>query len=245
MSGQGGSHPGERVESPPRELFRILRRLWRDLKSIYYANSVSWRLLKSGALLFFGFFLWSASNLLLSYQPGWRWLTYVMAYGFVLIFYGPFTHLVMVPLVIRIRRSGAGSLSRFLGRHLTKINLTTFLLLVVLLGTFPPDPMTFTFSVAAGGGAVDVSPTLLCTASGEDDGRTTIHCHLSSDEGIDSIVVESGGEEVLVDDEPPFHFDVTEDQLNTVMGQKQFQVVLRDEQGNVIRRYTRTVDQIR
>lgn len=245
MSGQEGTHPGERVGSPPREIVRILGGLWRDLKSIYYANSVSWRLLKSGALLFFGFFLWSSANLLLSYQSGWRWLTYVMAYGFVLIFYGPFTHLVMVPLTIRIRRTSSNPTTRFLGRHLTKINLTVFFVIVIVLGAFPPDVMAFTFSVtAASGGAVDVSPTLLCTTS-DDAGERTIHCHLSSDQGIDSIVVESGGERLLVDEEPPFEFTVKESELNTVMDQKQFQVVLRDEQGNVIRRYTRTVQQIR
>lgn len=245
MSGEGGSHPGERVKSPQEELVRILIGLWRDLKSIYYANSVSWRLLKSGALLFFGFFLWSSANLLLSYQPAWRWLTYVMAYGFVLILYGPFTHLVMVPLTIRIRRTASSGTTRFLGRHLTKINLTVFFLIVIALGAVPPDVMMFTFSVAAAsGGAVDVSPTLLCTASGP-AGERTIHCHLSSDEGIDSVVVESGGERVLVDEEPPFDFTVQEEDLNAVMDQKQFQVVLRDDEGDVIRRYTRTVQQIR
>lgn len=245
MVGDGEGLPEERIESPSREILRIIGGLWRDLKSIYYANSISWRLLKSGALLFFGFFLWSSANLLLSYRQGWRWLTYVMAYGFVLIVYGPFTHLVVVPLLIRIRRTATRPTTRYLGRHMTKINLTVFFALVIIFGTMPPEVMAFSFSVSGlSGGTADVSPTLLCTASGE-PGNRTIHCHLSNDEGIDSIAVESGGEQLLVDEEPPFDFTVSESELNSVMGQKQFQVVLRDENGDVIRRYTRTLDQIR
>jgi hypothetical protein len=58
---------------------------WRTFLSVYYANSFSWRVFKSGALVFLGFFLWSSANLLLSYQRSWHLLHYVMAYGFVLI----------------------------------------------------------------------------------------------------------------------------------------------------------------
>jgi hypothetical protein len=64
---------------------KILVGAWRDLKSVYYANSTIWKLLKSATLVFFGFFLWAGSNLLLSYQPGWGFLYYIMAYGFVLL----------------------------------------------------------------------------------------------------------------------------------------------------------------
>lgn len=75
---------------------------------------------------------------------------------------------------------------------------------------------------------------------------TVIHCHLSGSEGIDSVVVvESGGEEILVDSDPPFEFNVPEGELNEVVGRKQFQVVLRDGDGETIRRYTRSASLIR
>jgi hypothetical protein len=54
----------ETIQSPAAWLVRSLRDAWRTMRSIYYANSLSWRFLKSGALVFFGFFLWSASNIL-------------------------------------------------------------------------------------------------------------------------------------------------------------------------------------
>jgi len=46
---------------------RVLIQAWRDLLSVYYANTPIWRLFKSAGLLFFGFFCWSASSLVLSY----------------------------------------------------------------------------------------------------------------------------------------------------------------------------------
>jgi hypothetical protein len=85
-----------------------------------------------------------------------------------------------------------------------------------------------------------VDPDLLYTKSG-DPGEQTAHCHLTESEGIDAVTVESGGETVATDDSPPFEFTVREDELATVTGQKQFQVVLRDENGEMIRRYTRTL----
>lgn len=230
----------EEESEPPLEWTRkLLVKGWRNLKSVYYANSWSWRLLKSGALFFMGFFFWSSSNLLLSYRPGWTWLYYPMAYGFALIPYGPFTHIVMVPLVIRLRRRGNP-----LNRHLTKANLTVFILIVLVLGSFPPSVMTFDFRATLEAGGVDIDPALTCTkGSGAND--TVIHCHLSSSEGVDSVVVESSGEQLLVDSDPPYEFNVREEDLREVVGQKQFQVVLRDEGGETIRRYTRSASLIR
>ncbi|HKJ58390.1 MAG TPA: hypothetical protein VKA37_04110 [Halobacteriales archaeon] len=230
------AHPG----SPLAWTRRALRGAWNDLLSVYYANTMVWRLLKSATLLFFGFFLWSGANLLLSYRPDWGVLYYVMAYGFVLLFWGPFTHLVVVPAIIRLRRSGPSGVKRWFTRHGSKANLSVFLVVVLLLGTFPPGVMTFDFQVpAGGGGGGDVNPQLQCTRSGD-----AIHCHLSDSRGIDHVVVSSGGETLQTVEEPPFDFDVNVDDLATVNGDKQFSVELKDEQDRTIRRYIRRADLI-
>lgn len=214
---------------------------WNTLRTVYYANSVSWRALKSGALVFFGFFLWSASNILLSYQPTWTFLHYPMAYGFVVLVYGPIHHTVVIPLAVRLRRRG-GVKTR-IGRRLPNVGLATFLAVVVILGTFPTAPMVFDFGSALDDAGADVNPDLLCTKSGPTDERA-VHCHLSESEGVASVAVESGGETVHVDDSPPFEFTVGEDELTAVTDQKQFQVVLRDEDGSTLRRYTRTLGMV-
>jgi hypothetical protein len=208
------------------------------MRSVYYANSFSWRWLKSGALLFFGFFCWTSSNILLSYQPDWSWLYLPMAYGFVLIPYGPFTHLAMVPLTIRLRKQG-----HRLGRHLTTLNLGVFVLIVLVFTAYPPGAMTFEFTgIGAGdGGTADVAPELICTAATTDAGASAVHCHLSNGTGVDAIVVRSSGDEIARDDDPPFAFTIAESSIREVVGQKQFQVDLLDEDGDLIRRYTRTL----
>jgi hypothetical protein len=231
---QSGGGPG----SPLQWARNVLAGVWRDLKSVYYANTTIWKVLKSATLLFFGFFLWSGSNLLLSYQPGWDVLYYVMAYGFVLLLWGPLTHLVVVPFVIRMRRSGAGGLARFVSRHGSKANLATFLLVVLILGTAPLGVMTFEFQLPSGGGD-DVNPRLECTRSGE-----TVHCHLSDSRGIGRVVVTSGGETIEVVDDPPFDFDVDVGELSEDRGDRQFVVELQDENGDTLRRYSRRVEMI-
>jgi len=234
----------EHAEKSPIEVtLELVRSTWNTVLMIYYANSVSWRALKSGALFFFGFFLWTASNLLLSYQPAWTFLDYPMAYGFVLIVYGPLHHLVVIPLALRWRRS-ADDTKLEIGKRLPNTSLVVFLALVVVLGTFPPGAMAFEFSGQIGGTSVDINPDLACVKATADDGTTIVHCHLTRTEGIDRVVVESGGKTVLVDDEPPFDFTTREDQLNEVVGEKQFQVILQDENGNTLRRYTRTLPMI-
>lgn len=218
----------------------MLRGAWNDLLSVYYANTLIWRLLKIGALVALGLFCWSGANLLLSYRPDWGFLYYVMAYGFALLFWGPFTHLVVVPTVIRMRRSGKGGLPRWFGRHGSKANLTVFLLIVLVLGTFPPGVMTFEFQVPANGGdGVTVNPELECTRSGD-----LVHCHISDSRGIDSVVVTSGDRELEVIEESPFDFDLNVNDLETVNGDKQFTVELRDENGDTVRRYIRRAELI-
>lgn len=234
-------HP---IDRPTVAIGRAMVGAWRTLVTVYYANSLSWRAFKSGALVFFGFFLWASANLLLSYQPAWWPLNYVMAYGFVLIPYGPFHHLVVIPLYIRWRREGRRlSLGGHL--HLPNLSLAAFLAVVLVLGTFPAaaGPMTFDFGPQLEASGVDVNPDLACTKSTV-GGETVVHCHLTESEGIAVVAVESGGERVLVDEEPPFEFTVREGQLTEVVGQQQFQVVLLDEDENELRRYTRTLEVI-
>jgi hypothetical protein len=231
----------ESVQSPLEWTGTAIRNGWRTMKSVYYANSVSWRFLKSGALVFFGFFLWSAANLLLSYQSSWAWLHYPMAYGFLLILYGPFHHFVVIPVALRWRRSG-GTKTK-IGRRLPNGGLAVFLIAVVVLGTFPSSPMVFDFQSSLEDAGADVNPDLLCTKS-TDGSETHVHCHLTRSEGIDHVEVVSGGETLTVDRDPPFDFDVHASNMTEVTGQKQFQVVLRDENGDTIRRYSRTLSMI-
>jgi len=232
----------ESVQSPGAWVAGSLRDAWRTMRSIYYANSLSWRFLKSGALVFFGFFLWSASNLLLSYQPAWTWLHYPMSYGFLLILYGPVHHFLVIPLGIRWRRGGSDTRAR-IGRRLPTAGLALFLVAVVVLGTVPTGPVVFDFQSSLEGTSADINPDLLCTQSSA-GGEAVIHCHLTDSTGIDHVVVMSGGERITVDRQPPFDFDVREEQLTTVTGQKQFQVVLKDADGNTVRRYTRTLSMV-
>lgn len=231
-----GSTTDER--SPVEFARESLRDAWRTTKIVYYANSLSWRAMKSGALLFFGFFLWSSSNLLLSYQPTWTWLRYPMAYGFVLVWYGPLHHAVVIPLSVRLRKR-VDDWSR-VGRRLPNAMLVTFLALVVVLGTYPVGPMAFDFG-GGGDATPDVDPTLTCTKSTD---AGTVHCHLTGAAGVDQVVVETGGERLAVDRAAPFEFTVETAAMTEVAGQKQFQVVMKDEDGTVLRRYTRTVSMI-
>jgi len=219
----------------------LIRNGWRSLKTVYYANSLSWRFLKSGALVFLGFFLWVGANLLYSYNPELGVLRYPMAYGFLLIGYGPIHHLVVIPLALRWRRRD-GARSR-IGRRLPTAMLAVFLVAVVVLGTAPVGAMTVDFQGALESSGADVSPDLLCTKSTTDDGAE-VHCHLSTSEGIDRVVVRSGDATVATDDSPPFEFTVHERNLVAVTGETQFTVVLQDENGEMIRRYTRRLSMV-
>jgi len=147
----------ESVQSPGAWIAGSLRDAWRTMRSIYYANSLSWRFLKSGALVFLGFFLWSASNLLLSYQPAWTWLHYPMSYGFLLILYGPVHHFLVIPLAIRWRRGTSDTGTR-IGRRLPTAGLALFLVAVVVLGTAPTAPVVFDFQSSLAGASADINP---------------------------------------------------------------------------------------
>jgi hypothetical protein len=235
MSESTHQHPG----SPLQWTRRVVREGWNDFLSVYYANTPIWRLLKSAALLFLGFFCWTGANLLLSYRADWGVLYYIMAYGFALLLWGPLTHLVIVPAVIRLRRTSHGGIRSWFGRNGSKANLTVFILIVLLLGTFPPGVMTFEFQLPAGEDTADVNPQLQCTRSGE-----MIHCHLSDSRGIDRVVVTSGQRELATIEDPPYDFDLAASDLETVNGDTQFTVELQDEEGDTIRRYIRRADLI-
>jgi hypothetical protein len=227
-------------ESPLELVTRAVGQAWRDFLSIYYANTPIWRLFKSIGLLFFGFFCWSASNLLFSYGIDWTILQYVRSYGFVLILWGPLTHAVVVPLVIRLRRTAETPIVRTIARQGSKINLSIFLAIVLILGTAPISPMLLDFqSTLEGDSGSDIDPELSCTRS---DG--VVSCELSESEGIDSVVVLSGEREVERVADPPFEFTVREDELEEAVGQRVFVVELRDEDGETLRRYRRSVTSV-
>jgi hypothetical protein len=238
------SEQSDAVHSPVEMTVELLTNSWRSVLTIYYANTVSWRVLKSGALVFLGFALWAGGNVLKSVQPGLGALNYVMAYGFVLIVYGPFHHVVVIPYALKWRRRGEGRLMR-VGRRLPNGSLVFFLGVVLVIGTFPAaaGPMAVDFDATLESSGADINPDLLCTkaTNGTD---TEVHCHLTKSEGIDTVTVESGGERIASDRTPPFDFTVSTGEMNEVVGDTQFQVVLREENGDVIRRYTRTVSMI-
>ncbi|MFB6300168.1 MAG: Ig-like domain-containing protein [Halobacteriales archaeon] len=231
------------VQSPATFAVKVLRGSWNTVLSIYYANSLSWRILKSGALFFFGFFLWAGSNILLSYRPEWTLLRYTLAYGFVVIGYGPFHHFVVIPVYQRLRRQGR-DLTFGSHLHLPNISLGVFLVLVLILGTHPVGPMTIDFQSTLEGSSADIDPRLACVKGTAADGTTEVHCHLSQSSGIDRVVVKSGDKTIATDTEAPYEFTIREDQLATVVNEKRFRVELLDENGDLIRQYTRSLSMI-
>ncbi|NIB99319.1 hypothetical protein [Halobacterium sp. R2-5] len=207
---------------------------WRAAKTVYYANSVSWRVLKSGALLFLGFFLWAGSNVLESYVD-WGFLDYTMAYGFVVLFYGPIHHVVVIPLALRWRRSSG--LRQRVGKRLPTAMLAVFLAVVLVAGTFPAGAMTVDFgSAMTADGAPDAQPELACS---ETAGGDAVACEVTNAEGVDRVVVTTGsGTELRAVEDPPYDFTVRKDEIEATMDTKQFTVHFYDEHGDLLRRYT-------
>lgn len=215
----------------------VPRKLWRDLVSIYCANTPFWRWLKSGALVFLGFFLWMGGNVLLSVKPEWTVLHFVMAYGLVVLFWGPFTHFVVVPGIIRLRRNADGRVTRSLARNGSKLNFGLFLLVVVAVALATPGVMFLDFSSSLGGsGEADVAGELAC-----DFGEETVTCHVEEPEGIDHVVATTGGETIATAEEPPYEFTVDRADLTETRTGKEFRVEYRGENGETLRRFVRTV----
>jgi hypothetical protein len=222
---------------------RAVDSAWKTLLTIYYADSIPWRILKSGGLFFLGAFLWAGSNVLLSYLDGVRLLEFTRSYGFVLIVYGPFHHLVVIPIYQRLRRAGTHlSLGGHL--HLPNLSLLAFLVLVVALTVSPIGLMAIDFQSALEDSGADITPDLACVKNTNDTGATVIHCHLSESEGVDQVVVESGSERLVVDDDPPFEFTFRADALRKTGGSDRFRVDLLAADGSLVRRYTRTLGMI-
>lgn len=229
-------------QTPPTEAIRrTLRQTWNTTLTIYYANSISWRALKTGALVFLGFFVWAGSNILYAYLPDVTILQYASAYGFLLIVYGPVHHLVVIPLALRWRRSSG--IRQRIGKRLPNTMLTLFVIAIVVFGTFPLGPMTIEFTSVLEGSGADINPDLACVKNTHPDGAE-IHCHFTDADGVSSIEVVSGDTVIATDDSPPFEFTIHESELEEVVGEKQFRVVVRDEDGEVARRYNRRLSMI-
>ncbi|WP_436903447.1 hypothetical protein [Halovenus halobia] len=210
------------------------QQFWRDLLSIYYANTPIWRWLKSGALLFLGFGLWAGGSAVHSVTD-WRPVLYVMAYGFLLIVWGPFTHMVLVPLTVRLRRNASTAVGRTFSRNSGKINLTIFALCVISLATLAPGVMLLEFSPSTGTGAQSVSGDLVC-----DGGEQTVSCEIVDPQGIDHVVVLSGGEQLKRVDGSPFTFTVDRSNLKESPTGQELVVEYRDENGQLRQRLIRS-----
>ncbi|WP_197431178.1 hypothetical protein [Halorubrum sp. CBA1125] len=203
---------------------------------MYYANTPVWRWLKSGALVFLGLFLWMGGNVLLAYWIDATALRYATAYGFVLIAWGPLTHLVVVPAVIRLRRTAENPVVRRIVRHGSKINFTTFLVIVAVVGTVGPGVMLLDFSSGFGTDGSDVTADLVCETDGD-----PITCELETAAGVDHVVLLSGGEEIDRSDEPPYAVSAPRDSLSEGPSGAQFVIELRDSNGETLRRFIRIV----
>jgi hypothetical protein len=226
----------ERSLNPVHSIRALLVRGWRDLLSVYYANTPIWRWMKSGALVLLGLFLWTGANVLHSYRPDWDLLRYVMAYGFVLLAWGPLTHFVVVPLAIRFRRTAERPSVRTLARHASKLNFSTFLLVVVVVGTLAPGVMLLDFSPGADTGGSTVTADVTCDA-----GESAVSCRVDVTGEIDHVAVTAGGEVIRTLDEPPYAFEVERSELAETGVGHQFVVELRDADGNTLRRFVQTV----
>ena len=215
------------VRGPWKTIRWILRQAWSDLKSVYYANTPVWRWLKSGALVFLGLCTWAGAAVVLSVRPEWTFLTFVMAYGFLLVFWGPLTHFGIVPLVLKVRRTASHPLIRAIGRHGGKINLSIFFILVILLAIVQPGVMLLEFSPGIGEPGTDVSGSIEC--SGPEDGLIT--CDISNPSGFDHAVIMTGGTVVDRADEEPYRMSIHEEEVVN----NQFRVVLRAEDESPLR----------
>lgn len=229
--------------APFRWIWELLKQGWDILRTVYWYNSLPWRVLKAGALVLVGLFSLAGSNLLHSYKPTWDWLYYVMSYGFLLIIYGPIHHLVVIPVSLSLNHYEWGRRWR-VGKRVPFWTLIAFFCAVPVLAHYPVDYMTFEFQALVGAKSRDVDPTLDCELRGPKSERS-VFCRLTGTEGIEYLDVENKGRTVETVKKAPFEFSVPVSELQEVVGQKQFQIVLRDENGAMIRRYVRSVELLR
>lgn len=230
--------PNDTSTLGPIELFK---NGWDILRTVYWYNSVPWRLLKSVALVVLGFFCLSGANLLHSYKPHWDFLLWVMAYGFLLIIYGPIHHIIVIPGSLKLNHFDWGRRWK-LGKRIPFWTLTTFFVAVLILGWMPPDVMTFEFQALSVTERPDINPELSCDLN---EKETVITCTLSESRGIRHVEVHSGGQTVVSVSSEPFNVKIPVSKLREVVGQRQFQVVLKDEEDRMIRRFVRTMSTVR
>ncbi|SHK61509.1 hypothetical protein [Rhodothermus profundi] len=220
------------------------QRLWRFIKSLYYASSPSWRLLKSGALFFFGFFCWAIGNLLHAYLPDVYWPNLLIVYGALLFWFGPLTHLVFVPhLLPWLRRQRRHRALHWLGGHFTATLLTVFFTTVVLLSLNPPDFVVLDVRGRLHGTSTQAAaelaahpPELTCRRA-----RHQITCTLTYVPAtVTRIEVTSGPRRLLQLNAQETTFTLSEQDLTEVLGQREFRVTLYDRRGQQLREFVRT-----
>lgn len=215
----------ESVEGPIETARWAASQGWRDLMSIYYANSFVWRWLKSGALIFLGLFLWAGSAVVYGLRPEWTVLIVPMAYGFVLILWGPLTHMLIVPTVLRLRRSANTPTRRTLARHGSKLNFSLFLVIVVVLAVLQPGIMLLDFAPDDADPTQDVRGEIDC--SEPVDGEIT--CQVHDPHGFDHVaVISTNGAVIARDDQSPYEVTFDRDAIDGT----RYLVQLRDADGN-------------
>lgn len=215
-----------------------LKQGWAVLKRIYWYNSIAWRVLKSGALVVFGFFFLAGANLLHSFKPNWDFLYLFMSYGFLMIVYGPIHHILIIPISLRLNHYAWGRKLK-IGKRVPFNMMILFSVAVVVFGVYPLDVMTFRFEATASS-QPDINPKLTCSKSPERD-DTVIRCSLRPSEGIDTVRIINAGRRLTTLHSPPFGFSVRESELEEVVGRKSIEVELRDTEGRLLRRYVRSV----
>lgn len=222
----------------------MLKSGWGISRTVYWYNSIPWRILKSGALVILGFFSLSGGNLVLSYKPEWTFLNYVVAYGFLLIIYGPIHHLIVIPLSLKLVHTSWGQNFR-VNKRIPFWTLIIFFVVVIYLGMYPVSVMKFEFKALNLTQTPDINPKVSCyrkrSSMGESD---EIICRVPDKEGIAYVEVENNGSIVLTDRSPPFKFTISVGDLEEVVGTKNFHVVIRDQNGSMIRRYVRSISLI-
>lgn len=228
--------------NPFGSVWNLLKQGWGVLRTVYWYNSLPWRFLKAGGLLVFGFFCLSGGNLLYSFKPDWTFLHYLIAYGFLLIPYGPIHHLLVIPVSLRLGHYQVGRTLK-LGKRIPFWTLVLFALAVGWSGYTAPDVMTFEFDATSLSSTPDVNPEVTCYRSGEES-DAVIHCRLPAVEGIERVEVENDGRSLLVVEDPPYEFEIKVSDLEEVVGQRNFHVVLRDQHGSMIRRYVRSASMV-
>jgi len=213
----------------------IVRQAWRDLLSVYYANTPVWRWLRVVRSLPRALPVDERERPAgvldrLRHGPvraGLRLRPY---------FCGDRSHLLVVPAVIRLRRTAENPTVRRIVRHGSKINFATFLVIVAVVGTLAPGVMLLDFSSGFGTDGGDVTAELVCQTDSD-----PITCELETAAGVDHVVLLAGGEEIDRNDEPPYAVSAPRDSLSEGPSGSQFVIELRGPDGDTLRRFVRTV----